>query len=91
MVDLAKRKGSEVLLVGMRLPPNYGAAYAGKFQAVFSEVAKARKLRLVPFLMAGMAEQRERYLPDGLHPDAGAQPQLLDNVWRELKPMLKEK
>jgi acyl-CoA thioesterase-1 len=91
MIDLAKKQGSEVLLVGMRLPPNYGPAYARKFQEVFATVAKARKVRLVPFLLAGMGEQRDHFQADGLHPDAGAQPLLMDNVWRELKPMLKEK
>jgi acyl-CoA thioesterase-1 len=91
MVDLAKRQGGKVLLVGMRLPPNYGPAYMARFQALFSEVAKAEKVRLVPFLLAGMADRRERFQADGLHPDAEAQPQLMDNVWRELKPMLKEK
>jgi len=91
MIALVKKQGSEVLLVGMRLPPNYGPDYTRKFQTLFAEVAKARKVRLVPFLLAGMAEQRERYLPDGLHPDARAQPLLMDNIWRELKPMLKEK
>jgi acyl-CoA thioesterase-1 len=91
MIDLAKQQGSKVLLVGMRLPPNYGPAYAGKFQEVFASVAKARKVRLVPFLLAGMADQRERFQADGLHPDAAAQPLLMDNVWRELKPLLKEK
>lgn len=91
MVDLARLRGGEVLLVGMRLPPNYGPAYARKFQAVYTDVAKNRKVRLVPFLLAGMAERRERFLADGLHPDAESQPVLLDNVWRELKPMLKEK
>ena len=54
-------------------------------------VAKARKVRLVPFLLAGMADQRDRFQADGLHPDAEAQPRLRDNVWRELAPMLKEK
>jgi len=91
MIDLAKKQGSQVLLVGMRLPPNYGPAYAHKFQALFAEVARARKVRLVPFLLAGVAEQRDRFQADGLHPDAAAQPRLMDNVWRELKPMLKEK
>ncbi|MDD5388780.1 MAG: arylesterase [Gallionellaceae bacterium] len=90
MIDLAKQQGSAVLLVGMRLPPNYGPAYTRQFQDLFTEVARARKVRLVPFLLAGMAEQRERFQADGLHPDAGAQPLLVDNVWRELKPMLKE-
>jgi acyl-CoA thioesterase-1 len=91
MIALAKKQGSQVLLVGMRLPPNYGPAYTDKFQALFADVAKTGKVRLVPFLLAGMAGQRERFQTDGLHPDAGAQPLLMDNVWRELKPMLKEK
>ncbi len=91
MVDLAKRQGGKVLLVGMRLPTNYGPAYAGKFQALFGEVARARKVRLVPFLLSGMAEQREHFQADGLHPDAETQPQLMENVWHELKPLLKEK
>jgi len=91
MIDLVKKQGGEVLLVGMRLPPNYGPAYTRKFQELFEQVAKSRKVRLLPFLLAGMAERRDLYLPDGLHPDARAQPLLMDNVWRELKPMLKEK
>ena len=91
MIELVKKQGGEVLLVGMRLPPNYGPAYASKFQALFAGVAKSRQTRLLPFLLEGMAEERQRFLPDGLHPDAGAQPVLMENVWRELKPMLKEK
>lgn len=91
MIDLAKQQGSAVLLVGMRLPPNYGPAYTRQFQDLFTQVARARKVRLVPFLLAGMADQRDRFQADGLHPDAGAQPLLVENVWRELKPMLKEK
>ncbi len=91
MIDLVKKQDGEVLLVGMRLPPNYGPAYTRKFQTLFAEVAQAGKVRLVPFLLAGMADQRERFQADGLHPDAGAQVLLVDNVWRELKPMLKEK
>jgi len=91
MIDLAKQQGSEVLLVGMRLPPNYGPAYMLRFERLFTRVAKAKSVRLVPFLLEGMAEQRDRFLADGLHPDAGAQPLLVDNIWRELKPMLKEK
>jgi acyl-CoA thioesterase I len=88
MIALARRQGSDVLLVGMRLPPNYGTAYTGKFQALYEEVAKAKKVRLVPFLLEGVAADRERFQADGLHPDAQAQPRLLDNVWRQLEPML---
>jgi acyl-CoA thioesterase-1 len=88
MIGAAKKRGSEVLLVGMRLPPNYGTAYTRKFQSLYREVAKAGKVRLVPFLLEGMADRRARFQDDGLHPDAQAQPVLLDNVWRELEPML---
>lgn len=88
MIRLAKKQGSQVLLVGMRLPPNYGGAYTRKFQALFGEVAKSEKVRLVPFLLEGMAGQRERFQADGLHPVAEAQPVLLENVWRGLAPML---
>lgn len=91
MIDLVKQRGGRVLLVGMRLPPNYGPAYTRKFQELFERVAKSRQVRLLPFLLDGMAERRDLYLPDGLHPDARAQPVLMDNVWRVLKPMLKEK
>lgn len=91
MIDLAKKHDSEVLLVGMRLPPNYGTAYVLRFERLFTRVAKTKNVRLVPFLLEGMAQRRERFLADGLHPDAAAQPLLVDNVWRELKPMLKEK
>ncbi len=91
MIALAKRQKSRVLLVGMRLPTNYGPDYTARFQASFAEAAKAGRVRLVPFLLAGMAGQRERFQADGLHPDALSQPQLLDNVWRELQPLLEEK
>lgn len=88
MIGLAKKQGSEVLLVGMRLPPNYGPAYTAKFQALFAEVAKREKVRLLPFLLDGIATRPDAFLADGLHPNAGAQPALLDNVWKELAPML---
>jgi acyl-CoA thioesterase-1 len=91
MVDLIRKGGARPLLVGMQLPPNYGPAYERKFRALYSDVAKTKKVRLVPFLLAGMADDRSRFQADGLHPDAEAQPVLLNNVWRELRPMLKEK
>ena len=88
MIRLARKQGSQVLLVGMRLPPNYGGAYTRKFQALFGELAKTEKTPLVPFLLEGIAAQRERFQADGLHPVAAAQPVLLENVWRGLEPML---
>jgi putative toxin-antitoxin system antitoxin component (TIGR02293 family) len=89
MISLAEKQGSKVLLVGMQLPPNYGTAYASKFQALFANVARKKKVRLVPFLLSGIGTQLERFQADGLHPTAQAQPAVLDNVWRELEPMLK--
>ena len=88
MVNLAKRRGVRVLLVGMRLPPNYGP-YADAFQAAFREVAAATHTPLVPFLLDGVAERPEQFQADNLHPTADAQPRLLDNVWPALLPILK--
>ncbi len=88
MIDAAHRAGARTLLVGMRLPPNYGSAYTRKFHALYETVARDRKVPLVPFLLAGMATRPELFQADGLHPVAAAQPVLLENVWRGLEPML---
>ncbi len=87
MTESAQRKKARVLLVGQRLPPNYGP-YADQFHAVFEDVARARKTAYVDFLLDGVALTPELFQPDNLHPTATAQPRLLDNVWRGLKPML---
>lgn len=87
MIDLAQGAGSRVLLVGIRLPPNYGAAYTEGFQAVFREVAAAQQVPLLPLLLSGV-EGRAMMQADGLHPRAEAQPRILDNVWPELEPLL---
>lgn len=88
MVATAKRRGARVLLVGMRMPPNYGSTYAREFQAQFPAVAEKTGAALVPFLLEGIAEHPDRFQADGLHPVADAQPRLLENVWRHLAPML---
>ncbi len=88
MVATAQQAGSRVLLVGMRLPPNYGPAYVQRFDATFADVAKARKIALVPFIFDGFADNNALFQPDRVHPTAAAQPKLLDNVWRELRPLL---
>ena len=88
MVDAAREAGAKVVLVGMRLPPNYGPAYTTKFQNTFNEVAKDRKIPLVPFLLAGIATDPALFQADGIHPVAAAQGRLLDNVWPALKPLL---
>ena len=90
IVDASLRAKARVLLVGMRLPPNYGTPYAEKFRQVFIEIAKRRKLPPAPFLLEGFAEKREYFQADGIHPTAEAQPAMLDTVWKGLRPLLKK-
>lgn len=87
MIELARGAGSRVLLAGIRLPPNYGAAYTEGFQAVFREVADAEQVPLVPLLLAGV-EGFDMMQADGIHPSATAQGRILDNVWAKLAPLL---
>jgi acyl-CoA thioesterase-1 len=89
MVEACRRFKSEVLLIGMRLPPNYGPAYTEKFRGVFAAVARDRKLAFVPFLLDGFAEKREYFQADGVHPTAQAQPLIAATVWKALQPLLK--
>ncbi|MFZ2853909.1 MAG: arylesterase [Rhodocyclaceae bacterium] len=84
----AQRQKARVLLVGQRLPPNYGD-YAIAFRDVFREVAKTQKTALVDFLLDGVATHANLFQSDNLHPTAEAQPHLLDNVWNVLAPLLK--
>ena len=88
MTSSAQQKKARVLIVGQRLPPNYGA-YALQFHQVFGEVAKNRKAALVDFLLDGIADQPQLFQADNLHPTREAQPRLLDNVWPGLEPLLK--
>lgn len=88
MIRTVKAAGAKPLVVGMQLPPNYGPAYTEKFQALFEEVARAQKVPLVPFMLAGFGEKREYFQADGIHPTAAAQPLMLDNVWPVLRPLL---
>lgn len=87
MLDAVQQAGAVVLLVGQRLPPNYGA-YANEFQQLFSEVAAMRKAARIDFLLDGIADRRELFQADNLHPTAEAQVFLLDTVWRGLEPLL---
>ena len=88
MVNAAERAGARVLVVGMRLPPNYGTTYVREFSALFASVASARKVPLVPFFFEGFGERNELFQADRIHPTASAQSLLLDNVWPVLLPLL---
>lgn len=81
---------SLVLLVGIRVPPNYGPDYARKFQSMFSGLSKRYKLPLVPFMLEGFGDKREYFQADNIHPNMEAQPLILDNIWKQLQPMLKK-
>jgi acyl-CoA thioesterase-1 len=89
IVRTSHKAGSRVLLVGMRLPPNYGEAYTRQFAQVYADLAREYKTALVPHLLQGMDQQRELFQADNLHPIAAAQPILLGNVWKALLPLLK--
>lgn len=88
MVVKAQKAGAKVLLLGMRLPPNYGSRYVREFDAVFAEVAQTRKATLVPYLFDGFGEKLELFQTDRIHPTVEAQPRILDVVWPALKPLL---
>jgi acyl-CoA thioesterase-1 len=88
MLAQARQQEARVLLVGMRLPPNYGQKYTQEFDAAFRDLAKREKVRLLPFLLEPIALDQNAYQGDGLHPTAAAQPKILDHVWKALKPLL---
>jgi acyl-CoA thioesterase-1 len=89
MIRLARAARAEPVLVGLMIPPNYGIDYAREFRELYPQLAKKSRVPLVPFLLDGIAERRELFLPDQLHPSAEAQPLILDNVWPTLEPLLR--
>ncbi|KAB0549687.1 arylesterase [Pseudomonas argentinensis] len=88
MIDASRDAGAKVLLLGMRIPPNYGERYTTAFAKVFDDVAADKNVPLVPFLLEGVGGVTSLMQDDGVHPAVAAQPQLLENVWPTLKPLL---
>lgn len=88
MINQAKAIKAEVLLLGMKIPPNYGMQYTQQFSDTYADLAKKYSLNLVPFFLDGVAGNPDLVLNDGLHPKAEAQAKLLDNVWPQLKKIL---
>ncbi|MDX1514472.1 MAG: arylesterase [Gammaproteobacteria bacterium] len=88
IVDAALNSGAEVLLLAMKLPPNYGPAYTERFQQIYTEIAELSDVRLVPFFLEGVAGNSTLMQADDIHPEAEAQPILLDNIWPYLEPLL---
>lgn len=90
MIKQAKAKNATVMLLGMKIPPNYGIQYTQKFSAIYAALAKQYKLNLVPFFLDGVAGNRSLVQDDGLHPTAAAQSKLLENIWPKLEDLLKK-
>ena len=88
MIKAAKKSKTEVLLVGMRIPPNYGIQYTQQFHATYQQLSQQYQLQLVPFLLEGVGGNPALMQEDGLHPNVAAQPTILETVWLALSPLL---
>ncbi|WP_422416902.1 arylesterase [Pseudomonas sp. GZD-222] len=88
MIDHSRAAGAKVLLLGMRLPPNYGKRYTDAFAQVYENLATEKQVPLVPFFLEGVGGVPELMQADGIHPGQGAQARLLENAWPQLKPLL---
>jgi acyl-CoA thioesterase I len=91
MIEQAQKAGARVVLVGMRLPPNYGPHYTEDFESAYPEVAKRYRTALVPFLLEDFSEKEDFFQPDRIHPTEEAQPLMMEQVWKALQPELKSK
>ncbi|MFM7657192.1 MAG: arylesterase [Burkholderiaceae bacterium] len=89
MIKSADRIGARVLLLGMRVPPNYGPDYSKRFAAMYQGLARERNVKLVPFLFAGLEDTERFFQQDRIHPNQRAQSVMLDNVWPGLRALLK--
>ena len=88
LIRMSKTHGAKVLLIGVRMPPNFGSRYAEPFFEQYAMLAEEEDLALVPFILDGVAGRSELMLEDGLHPSAPGQKIILQNVWRELGPLI---
>ncbi|MBD1553810.1 arylesterase [Pseudomonas typographi] len=88
MIDASRAVGAKVLLLGMRLPPNYGARYTQAFAQVYGNLAQDKQVAWVPFMLEGVGGTPALMQADGIHPNQSAQGRLLDNVWPALQPLL---
>ncbi len=88
IIKACKQNKASILLVGMRLPPNYGKIYTKKFSNIYQQIAKHHELRLVPFLLEGFGDKLEYFQDDKIHPNKIAQEKILINVWKVLQKMI---
>lgn len=90
MIQQSKKSGAKVLLLGMKIPPNYGPQYTQSFGDTYTQLSKQEQIPLVPFMLENVAGIRQLVQDDGLHPNRQGQPIILENVWPLLKPLLKK-
>jgi len=90
IIARCQKHGAQVLLSGVRLPPNYGPVYNQQFSALYTRLSDRYKVPLVPRMLEQVAENRALMQEDGIHPKAEAQPQIMQNVWAGLEPMLEK-
>ncbi len=91
MVKTVRAAGARVLLVGIRIPPNYGRDYAEKFFAMYGTISRDEQVGLAPFMLDGVAEKMDMFQSDRIHPLASAHPIILNNIWPHLLPILRLK
>jgi acyl-CoA thioesterase-1 len=89
IIALSQQAGARILLAGIRIPPNYGPGYTRDFERMYTDLARRHALPYVPFLLADVALDETLMQDDGIHPNAAAQPRLLEAVWKPLEPMLR--
>ena len=88
MAEAARERDARILLAGVRIPSNYGAAYTERFEQVFVAVAEETDSSLLPGILAGIDENAALFMDDGIHPTEEAQPMILENIWEKLEPLL---
>ncbi|WP_151704979.1 arylesterase [Nitrincola alkalilacustris] len=89
LVELPLDAGAQVLLIGIRLPPNYGARYGDSFFELYADIADQYRVERVPFMLEGVALDWDLMQDDGIHPNAQAQPLILDTIWQHLEPLIR--
>lgn len=89
LVKACRSAGARVLLVGIRVPPNYGPHYGEDFFSSFEKISREEKISYLPFLLEGFAENADMFQSDRLHPTEAAQSLILNNVWPKLQPLLR--
>lgn len=91
MIEQSKKSGAKILLLGMKIPPNYGPEYTRSFSDTYTQLSKDQKVSLVPFMLENIAARRELIQDDGLHPNLQGQPIILENIWPSLQKLLIDK